>query len=135
LTVFLDSSACIALIRQRPAIVRERTRQAEAAGHRIFLSSIVAFELWYGVAYSSQPELNARLLEGFLITMRTVPFDDEDAKVAGAIRADLRQRGSEIGPYDCLIAAQALRRDFVLITGNVREFSRVKGLRWENWAE
>jgi tRNA(fMet)-specific endonuclease VapC len=134
LTILLDSNACIAAIRERPPIIRERILKAEAARQRFFVSSIVVFELWYGIAYSSRPEENARNLAVFLTTAATIPLDDEDAQVAGAIRADLRRLGTEIGPYDCLIAAQAVRRDFLLVTANVREFSRVPGLRWENWA-
>jgi tRNA(fMet)-specific endonuclease VapC len=135
LSILFDSNACIAVIRRRPAIVRDRILQAQAAGDRVFVSSVAVFELWFGTAYSSRVEHNTRLLEAFLETIASIPFDDEDARVAGTIRADLRRRGAEIGPYDCLIAAQAVRRDYLLITANVREFSRVKGLRWENWAK
>lgn len=131
----MDSDICIALIRQRPPIVRARALRAQAAGERIFVSSIAVSELWYGTAYSSRVEENTRLLDAFLEGITTLPFDDEDARVAGTIRADLRQRGAEIGPYDGLIAAQAVRRDFLLITGNVREFSRITELRLENWVE
>jgi tRNA(fMet)-specific endonuclease VapC len=134
LTILLDSNTCIAAIRQRPLIIRERILEAEAARQRIFVPSIVVFELWYGIAYSNRREENTGSLATFLATAATIPFDDEDAQVAGTIRADLRRRGAEIGPYDCLIAAQAVRRDFLLVTTNVREFSRVAGLRWENWA-
>ena len=93
------------------------------------------FELWYGVAKSRQVSRNTELLRTFLQPLRIVAFDDEDAETAGDVRAALERSGKPIGPYDNLIAAQALRRDLLLITANVREFSRVKGLRWENWAE
>lgn len=134
MSVLLDSNACIAVLRQRPARVRERALDFEAAGNRIFVSTITVFELWYGVSYSERREENTLRLAAFLATIASIPFDGEDAHVAGEIRADLRRRGAEIGPYDCLIAAQTLRRDFLLITANVREFSRVAGLRVENWA-
>jgi tRNA(fMet)-specific endonuclease VapC len=133
LNALLDSNACIELIRQRQASVRERALQFEAAGNRMFVSSISVFELWYGVAYSSRPEENELRLVAFLATIPSVAFNDEDAHAAGTIRADLRRRGAQIGPYDCLIAAQAVRRDFLLITANVSEFSRIAALRWENW--
>jgi tRNA(fMet)-specific endonuclease VapC len=122
------------MMRQRPAAVRRRALLCEAEGNRIFVSTVSVYELWYGVAYSERPEENTLRLTAFLTTMANIHFDEEDARVAGAIRADLRRRGKEIGPYDCLIAGQALRRDFLLITANVREFSRIAGLRWENWA-
>ena len=62
-----------------------------------------------------------------------MPFDDVDARVAAEIRAVLRRAGTPIGPYDNLIAGQALARDLTLVTRNIREFERVQGLRLENW--
>jgi len=60
-------------------------------------------------------------------------FEREDARAAGAVRAALATAGAEIGPYDVLIAGQALARGAVLVTHNVREFGRVEGLRVEDW--
>jgi tRNA(fMet)-specific endonuclease VapC len=57
----------------------------------------------------------------------------EDAKSAGRVRAKLEKAGTPIGTYDILIAAQAVRRNITLLTANVREFSRVSGLHWQNW--
>ena len=62
-----------------------------------------------------------------------VEFDRDDARRAGLIRAELANRGTPIGPYDVLIAGQALNRGLILITRNVREFSRVSGLQIEDW--
>ena len=56
------------------------------------------------------------------------------AVVAGDLRATLEAAGTPIGPYDLLIAAQALRADATLVTANVKEFGRVAGLRWQDWA-
>lgn len=67
--------------------------------------------------------------------MRVLNFDQDDAREAGEIRATLRAAGTPIGPYDVLIAAQARRRDAVLITTNTREFVRVPGLRIEDWTK
>jgi tRNA(fMet)-specific endonuclease VapC len=60
-------------------------------------------------------------------------FDVEDARHAGAIRAELAAAGTPIGPYDALIAGQARARCLVLVTHNVREFARVPGLQVEDW--
>ena len=60
-------------------------------------------------------------------------FDEDDARCAGEIRDLLRRAGTPIGPYDTLIAGQALARDLTLVTHNTREFSRVSGLRLEDW--
>jgi len=102
----------------------------------VMVPSVVAFELWYGVAKSGRPEANALLVEAFLSgPVSLLPFEPEDAQVAGQVRAALEKVGKPIGAYDLLIAAQALRHELTLITANVREFGRVKGLEWEDWAK
>jgi tRNA(fMet)-specific endonuclease VapC len=92
--------------------------------------------LWYGVANSSRIAFNTDRLEAFLSgRVNVLPFDDGDARAAGAIRANLEVSGRIIGPYDLLIAGQAMARQFTLVTANVTEFSRVKGLSWQDWAQ
>lgn len=131
----LDTNSCIALINGKPPAVRARFRKALSESAEIFVSSNAAFELWYGVAKSGQVETNSRLLETFFAGPITVlPFDDEDASRAGALRAALESSGRPIGAYDLLIAGQALRRKLTLVTANAREFAHVKDLSWENWA-
>jgi tRNA(fMet)-specific endonuclease VapC len=106
-----------------------------AGDSAILLSSIVAFELWYGVAKSQRIESNTRRLEAFLAgPLEWVLFDDEDARVAGSIRAELEAAGKPVGAYDVLLAGQARRRGATLVTSNTREFARVPGLKWEDWA-
>ncbi|MBM3508746.1 MAG: type II toxin-antitoxin system VapC family toxin [Alphaproteobacteria bacterium] len=78
-------------------------------------------------------DANAERLAVFLAPLETVPFEDEDARIAGTVRAQLEREGTPIGAYDLLIAGQALRRDATLVTAEVAEFARVSGLRWENW--
>jgi tRNA(fMet)-specific endonuclease VapC len=131
----LDTNACIALINGKPASVRTRLQKATAGGAQMFVSSIVAFELWYGVSKSVREALNTKRLQTFLAgPIVLLPFEDEDAKVAGSVRADLEASGKPIGAYDVLIAGQALQRQLTLVTANVSEFSRVKGLVWQYWA-
>jgi tRNA(fMet)-specific endonuclease VapC len=104
--------------------------------NKVVVSSVVAFELWYGVAKSARHEANGRLVETFFAgPIGMLQFDAEDAKVAGRVRAASEAGGKPIGAYDLLIAAQALRHQLTLITANVREFGRVKGLDWEDWAK
>jgi tRNA(fMet)-specific endonuclease VapC len=132
----LDTNACIALINSRESSVRTRLQRAIAADAKVLVSSVVAFELWYGVAKSARPEANARLVETFFAgPVSLLAFEPEDAKVAGRVRANLEAVGKPIGAYDLLIAGQALRHQLTLITANGREFSRVKGLEWEDWAK
>jgi tRNA(fMet)-specific endonuclease VapC len=132
----LDTNACIALINGMPASVRSRFQKESSAGAQVFVPSVVTFELWYGVAKSARPEVNARRLETFLAgPVVVLPFDDEDARVAGSIRAGLEASGKPIGAYDVQIAGQALARQLTLVTANVSEFSRVKSLVWQDWAK
>jgi tRNA(fMet)-specific endonuclease VapC len=131
----LDTNVCIVLINNTSSSVRTRLQKALAQDEKMLVSSVVAFELWYGVAKSTRPEANARLVETFFAgPMSLLAFEPEDAKVAGRVRASL-EVGKPIGAYDLLIAAQAVRHQLTLITANGREFSRVKGLEWEDWAK
>src|SRR5277367_6330099 len=131
----LDTNACIALINGKSPALRTRFNKVLDEEAKVMVPSVVAFELWYGVAKSGRPEANALLVEAFLSgPVSLLPFDPEDAQVAGQARAALEKVGKPIGAYDLLIAAQALRHELTLITANVREFGRVKGLEWEDWA-
>jgi len=132
----LDTNACIALMNGAPLAVRSRFDKAIRGGSRVYIPSVVAFELWYGIAKSARIEINTQRLEALLSSsVFAVPFDNEDARVAGSIRADLQAVGRPIGGYDYLIAGQALARQLTLVTANVSEFSRVKGLSWQDWAK
>jgi tRNA(fMet)-specific endonuclease VapC len=131
----LDTNACIAIINGEPVGVRHRLRAALIRGEPVAVSSIALFELWYGVAKSARTAANTERLAVFLAPLVTLPFDDDDARAAGAVRAALEQAGTPIGAYDTLLAGQALRRGLVLVTANVSEFARVNGLTWQNWAE
>lgn len=134
-TYLLDTNACIALINGSEANVRRRFQRAVARESAILLSSIVAFELWYGVARSQRKESNARRLETFFAgPLEWTVFDEDDARTAGDVRAELEAIGKPIGAYDVLLAGQARRRDATLVTSNTKEFARVQGLKWEDWA-
>jgi len=131
----LDTNACIALINGKPASVRAQFRKADT-GANIFVPSIVSFELWYGVAKSSLKESNTKRLEAFFAgPIAVLPFDQDDARMAGSVRAALEISGKPLGAYDLLIAGQALRHKLTLVTANVSEFARVKGLIWQDWAK
>jgi len=134
-TYLLDTNACIALINGTPKDVRRRCQRAIAKEATILVSSVVAFELWYGAAKSQRRETNTQRLEAFLAgPLEWTLFDEEDAREAGTVRAELEIAGRPIGAYDVLIAGQARRRGATLVTSNVREFDRVAGLKWEDWA-
>jgi len=133
--ICLDTSAVIAAVNNRASRVRSRFDQAVLSGITINVSSIVLFELWYGIAKSSRRQTNMETMADFLAGPVTVlNFDVDDAREAGDVRAILQQAGTPIGPYDFLIAAQARRRGATLVTANTREFARVPGLKTEDWA-
>jgi tRNA(fMet)-specific endonuclease VapC len=132
----LDTNAVIALLTNRPPTVRERLRKEASASLSIGISSIVLFELWYGVAHSQHRAQNTERLRAFLAgNISVVHFEEEDAVIAGGLRAELEGSGTPIGPYDLLIAAQAIRAGTILVTANVAEFRRVRGLVWEDWTQ
>ena len=131
----LDTNAVIALLTDRPAEVRLRLRRAMSRGGSIAVSSVVIHELWYGAARSERRHENTERLRIFLSgRIDVAAFDARDAETAGDLRATLEAAGTPIGPYDMLIAAQALRSSATLVTANVKEFSRVRSLAWQDWS-
>lgn len=131
----LDTNACIALINGKEANVRRRFQRAVARDSVVLLSSIVVFELWYGVAKSQRKDGNRQRLEAFFAgPLEWTLFDEDDAQAAGTVRAELETAGTPIGAYDVLLAGQARRRGAILVTSNTKEFDRVAGLKWEDWA-
>jgi tRNA(fMet)-specific endonuclease VapC len=133
--ICLDANAIIAVLNSPHSPVRRRIDAAIASGVTLAMSSIVLFELRYGAAKSAQPERNARRITDFLAgPIEVLPFEFEDAQEAGDIRAGLERLGTPIGSYDVLIAAQARRRDALLVTANGSEFARVPRLKCEDWA-
>jgi tRNA(fMet)-specific endonuclease VapC len=132
---FLDTNAVIALLKNQPSTVRTRLRRVASRGGAVAVPSIVVYELSYGVARSVRRRENAERLRVFLSgNVTVVPFDEEDAAVAGDLRVTLEMAGTPIGPYDLLIAAQALRGGATLVTANVSEFARVPNLLWQDWS-
>ena len=132
--ICLDTNAVIAALNDRTSPVRARIDAAIRLNHPLAISSIVLFELWYGAAKSARPERNARRIADFLAgPIEILAFEPADAEEAGDIRATLERAGTPIGPYDVLVAAQARRRDALLVTANEREFARVPRLKFEDW--
>jgi tRNA(fMet)-specific endonuclease VapC len=133
--ICLDTNAVIAVLNHPTSPVRTRIDAAIGLGRPLAISSIVLFELRYGAAKSARPERNAQRVIDFLSgPIEVLPFAPADAEEAGDIRAELERAGTPIGPYDILVAAQARRRDALLVTANEREFARVPRLKLEDWA-
>ncbi len=132
--ICLDTNAVIAFLNDKPSPVLSRTTAALKGGLEVAVSSIVLFELRYGVGKSLRQERNARRIAELLSSpIQVLDFSAGDAEEAGDIRAALEHVGTPIGSYDILIAAQARRRDAVLVTANTREFRRVPRLKIEDW--
>lgn len=126
----LDTNAVIALLEDNRSFVARIRRYLPSD---FGISAIVHHELCFG-AYKSR-RVAANLQNVHALQFEVVPVSKADAERAGEIRAALQARGTPIGPYDVLIAGQAVARSLTLITHNVAEFSRVDGLEFEDWLE
>lgn len=128
----LDTDCCIHVFRGTPGII---ARISGVAADELALSSITFYELLAGVRLCAKERQAAELrkVETFVRQIHQLPFGAETARRAAEIRGDLEKRGSGIGPMDTLIAATALEADLTLVTGNLEEFGRVRGLRCESW--
>jgi tRNA(fMet)-specific endonuclease VapC len=124
----LDTNAVIAVMAGRAAVTGRLRQQAL---RDVAVSSVVIHELRYGASKSARQVENHARIDA--LRFEVAAFDAEDARQAGEVRAALERAGTPIGGYDLLIAGQALARDLVLVTRNVREFERVAGLRFEDW--
>ncbi len=127
----LDTNACIRILNGSSQTLVENLRRHDPSAIR--LCSIVKAELLYGARNSSHVADNLHLLENFFKPFLSVAFDDGCAEHYGLIRSELQREGRMIGSNDLLIAATARSLDLSLVTHNTREFSRVVGLRVEDW--
>lgn len=125
----LDANAVIALLNDRDSRPAQRARQNKPGD--MCISAIVAHELFYGAFKSQRAARNVALVDS--LQFEVLDFDKEDSRQAGEIRAALAAKGTPIGPYDVLIAGQAMARNLVLVTHNTAEFGRVPGLQIEDW--
>ncbi len=125
----LDTTLFVATIVRDDRVIGRRLRIHR---HEIGLSSIVLHELYFGAFKSDRRDRGLDVVRA--IGLPLLPFEAEDARRAAETRADLERKGIPIGPYDLLIAGQALARDLTVVTANVGEFRRVEGLKVEDWA-
>ena len=130
LVSLLDTNLCIRALRDRPAGIRERLK---SEFDTVCISSVVRYELYVGAAQSGDVDRKRHEIDEFLSPFPCLPFDDEAAFHAADIRVDLTRKGQLIGPNDLLIAGHARSKGLKLITGNLKEFTRVEGLRCEDW--
>lgn len=125
----LDSNTVVHCLKGVEPVV---SRFRSAPPSEIAIPSVVAYELEYGTLRISSPQ-RRKVLSLMLANLKEIPFDREAARESARIRVDLERRGLIIAPLDLLIAGTAVSRGASLATNNTREFSRIKGLRLEDW--
>jgi tRNA(fMet)-specific endonuclease VapC len=126
----LDTNICIAVLRNHPLVLQ---RMAAVAPGDCAISNITTYELLTGVEKCTNPAKERAKVDLLLKTVSALPFDARAAQEAARIRALLESQGQSIGPYDLLLAGQALAQVLILVTANTQEFSRVPNLALENW--
>ena len=127
----LDSNVCIRLLNEQHDGIKAQFMSH--APSEIYLCSVVKAELLFGARHSQRVEANLQRLELFFAPLGSLVFDDTCAEMYARIRHMLSVDGLLIGPNDMLIAAIALANDMILVTHNQKEFSRIIGLRLEDW--
>lgn len=127
----LDTNICICLIKRRSEKIIGNLKKHTAG--EVGISSITLAELQYGVVKSQHKKQNRIALEEFVLPLEIDPFDEKAAETYGLIRSQFEKTGKPIGSLDTLIGAHALSRGVTLVTNNVREFKRIKGLKVVDW--
>ena len=127
----LDTNACIQALNNQNSSVAQRIICIPTDS--IYLCTIVCMELYYGAYKSRRTQENLNALADFFRQFLILPFDQESSRITGYIRTRLEASGIPIGLYDLQIAAIEIANDFTLVTHNTREFSRVDGLKYEDW--
>ena len=131
----LDTNICSFIMRERPMTVLTRLQSATERQTAIVISVVTYYEILLGTIGRKASPRHAVLAEAFVARLSAIlPWDREAADQAARVHRDLTAKGTPIGGADTMIAGHALAADCVLVTNNVREFARVRGLRIEDWA-
>lgn len=130
-TYLLDTNTVSFALKGRSAAAVKRLAQVPRS--KVAISVITEMELRFGVAKHPEPGRIKAVIDDFLRTISVANLPDDIATTYGRLRAELEARGRPIGPLDTIIAAHAISSGAVLVTNNVREFGRVRGLRCEDW--
>ena len=126
----LDTNAVIALMKNNDQVT-DHIRQVGRS--ELIICAPVEAELWFGVNKSNRVVENRHHLLTLLKWLPSLPFSGDATRFSGEIRATLARNGKPIGPYDVQIAAIALANNCILVTHNTGEFSRIAGLKLEDW--
>ena len=127
----LDTNTCIYFLnRSSERIVSQFKKYSPS---EILLSSITVAELFYGAEKSKARKKNWAVVEEFVSNFDIVPFDEKSCQTYAKTRASLEKSGLPIGPMDLLIASISIANNYILVTNNIKEFKRIKGLKLKNW--
>ena len=129
----LDTNVVIDLIFARSSQLDARYAAELHVATPLFISAVSVFEFRFGAERSRRRDFQLAALDRFLSAATVIDFDHRDARAAALLKTELAAKGTPIGAYDVLIAAQARVRDLTVVTGNTREFARAHGLRVEDW--
>ena len=127
----LDTNICIYAIKGKYPMLNEKLLSVHPDDIKV--SAVTVFELEYGASKSKWGDKTREILRMFLAAFDVLPFTEKDAVVCGQIRADLTAKGTPIGAYDIMIAAQSISRNLTVVTHNVSEFERVPMIVLEDW--
>ncbi|WP_207004630.1 type II toxin-antitoxin system VapC family toxin [Trinickia mobilis] len=131
----LDTNICSFIMRERPPEVLARLEACVDAQQRIVVSAVTYAEMRFGSIGKKASPKHAGLVSAFVARLDGVlPWDASAVDEATRIRVDLAKLGNPIGENDSAIAGHAISAGAVLVTNNVREFKRVRGLLFEDWA-
>ena len=126
----LDTDTSMHFMRGRPGVLAHFAKHGPGT---VFLSAISYHELLYGALHSAAVQRHLGVVAEFVAPLTVLPFTSASADHSSRVRQELAASGQAIGPLDTLIAGHALEHQLALVTENAREFSRVNGLRLENW--
>ena len=131
----LDTNILSELVKKRPN-ENLRFHLSAIPPNKLFTSTICVMELRFGSALRNDfEEFWAKIVDHIVSRVEVLPFGDQEAVLAGDLLAFLRKKGQSIGIEDVIISATALSHKMTVVTGNVRHFSKIKGLLVENWLE
>lgn len=131
MSYFLDTNICIYFLKGTYKNILYKVFSLHPSDIKI--SAIVKAELFYGVEKSLKRDESMANLINFLLPFDIIPFDDNCSTYYGKIRAELEKLGTPIGPNDLMIGSTVLAQNGILVTNNVKEFSRIPNLSIENW--
>ena len=135
MTLCLDTSVVVDVLRASKPHVLHRLVEVESEGLELRMCSFTLHELVYGALISARAELQLMLVDAFVARAPVEPWTPEDGMVSARIRADMKRRGTPVGVVDTMIAGQALSRGWPVVTNNVRDFIHIPGLTIIDWSD